>query len=203
MKLETSSALSALLLTFALAAATADPVRAAEVALAADGVWRPFSVDSLLAPPTAPLGWIDDAGMPLAFTFAIAAGQSGTLTIVDAAIAGDTFAISNFGSTFATTSSVPVGSFEASTDVGLDYDAALADPSFSRGVFTLAPGSYRIGGSLLQSVTLSGVPLEATAGALRLGLAPVAAIPEPETAAMLLAGLLVIGNLVRRRGLDR
>ena len=202
MKHTTRNALGAIPLTLALATAAA-PARAADVALAADGAWRPFSVDSLLAPPAAPLGWIDDAGMPLAFTFAIAAGRSGTLTIVDAAIAGDTFAITNFGSAFGTTSSVPAGSFETSTDVGLDYDAALADPSFSRGVFMLAPGSYRIGGSLLQSVTLGGQPLDATAGALRLGLGPVAAIPEPGTAAMLLAGLLVIGNLVRRRGLDR
>ena len=203
MKHHTPLAPGALAFTMALAAATLSSARAADVALPADNIWRPFSVDSLLSLPAAPLGWIDDAGMPLAFTFAIAAGQSATLTIVDAAIAGDTFSITDFGSAFATTSSVPAGSFEASTDVGLDYDAALADPSFSRGVFTLAPGSYRIGGSLLQSVTLGGMPLEATAGALRLGLAPVAAIPEPETAAMLLAGLLVIGNLVRRRGLDR
>ena len=202
MKPTTRNALGAIPLTLALATAAA-PARAADVALDADGVWRPFAVDSLLAPPTAPLGWIDDAGMPLAFTFAIGAAQIGTLTVVDAAIAGDTFSITDFGSAFGTTSSVPAGSFEASTDVGLDYDAALADPSFSRGVFTLAPGSYRIGGSLLQSVTLGGMPLDATAGALRLGLAPVAAIPEPETAAMLLAGLLAIGGLARRRGLGR
>ena len=202
MKPTTRNALGAIPLTLALATAAA-PALAADVALDADGVWRPFAVDSLLAPPTAPLGWIDDAGMQLAFTFAIGAAQIGTLTVVDAAIAGDTFSITNFGSAFATTSSVPPGRFETSADVGLDYDAALADPSFSRGVFTLAPGSYRIGGSLLQSVTLGGVPLEATAGALRLGLAPVAAIPEPETAAMLLAGLLVIGGLARRRGLGR
>ena len=189
-------------LAFVFAVATAAPARAADIALEADGAWRPFAVDSLLASPAMPLGWIDDAGMPLAFTFSIGAGQNATLTVVDAAIAGDTFTVTNFGSALGTTSSVPAGSFEASTDIGLDYDAALADPSFSRGVFTLAPGSYRIGGSLLQSVTLGGLPLDATAGALRLGLAPVAAIPEPETAAMLLAGLLAIGALARRRGLS-
>ena len=179
-------------IAFAFAAASTAPAHAADVALEADGAWRPFAIDALLAPPAMRLGWVDDAGMPLTFSFAVGAGLSGTLTVVDAAIAGDTVAVTNFGSALGATSSVPAGSFEASTDIGLDYDAALADPSFSRGVFMLAPGSYRIGGSLLQSVTLGGLPLDATAGALRLTFAPVAAIPEPETTAMLLAGLLAI-----------
>lgn len=184
-------------LAFAAAALNAPaPVHAATVALAGDGRWLSFAVDSLLAPPQARLGWIDDAGAPLTFAFAIGAGSTGALTVVDAAFAGDTFSVTNFGAVFGTTSPVPRGTVEMPIDVGLDFDAALRNPSFSRAVFNLAPGSYLIGGGLVQSVTSGGVPIEATAGAIRLS---VAAVPEPSSLAMLLGGIGAIGVFVRRR----
>lgn len=189
----------ALALTLALSAAAASPAFAGAIAITGDGSWHPFTVDALLAPVSAPLGWIDDSGSPIDFAFVVGAGLTGTLTVVDAALSGDTYRVTNFGAVFADTSGVPMATFESARDVGLDYAAALADGSFSRGIYSLLPGSYRIGGSLLQSVTLDGVRLDSTAGAVRLSVSSVSPVPEPETYALLLAGLLTVGSLARRR----
>ena len=161
--------------------------------LAGDGTWRAFSVDSFLAPLATPLAWIDDDGALISFTFTVGAGQTGTLTVVDAGFAGDTFRVFNQGNLLGLTSSVPIGTVEAPNDVGLDYAAALADASFSRGIYTLLPGSYDITGMLLQSVTFGGLPLEATAGGIRLSV-----VPEPETI-LLLVGGAALAFLQRRR----
>ena len=115
----------------------------------------------------------------------------GVLTVVDAGFAGDTFTIANSGSVIGTTSSVPAGQPIGATV--LDYDDALANPAYSRGVFTLAPGSYSISGSLLQSVLGDE---GATSGGVRLA---VSAIPEPAGPTLLLAGLGVVGLMARRR----
>lgn len=161
------------------------------------GQWATFSVDSLLAPIASPRVWISDAGEPLEVTFTIAAGRVGTLTVVDAGIAGDTFTVTNFGNALGTTSAVPVNSVESNTPVVQDFDQALADPSFSHGAWTLGAGSYRIGGALAQSVTLGGQPLDATSGALRLTVSPV---PEPSSLLLLSAGLAAVSFVARRRG---
>ncbi|HKW84350.1 MAG TPA: PEP-CTERM sorting domain-containing protein, partial [Burkholderiaceae bacterium] len=166
---------------------------AADVPLAADNQWNAFAVDGALNPS---LAWIDDSGSALAFDFDIAAGFVGTLTIVDAVFNGDTFKVTNFGSLLGSTSSVPLADFDTATDLGVDFDAALANKSFSSAVFTLGAGSYRIGGFLDQSLTFDGQRLDATAGALRLSVAP---IPEPSTYALLLAGLGAVGMIARRR----
>ena len=179
--------------TAALATAFALPARAADAPLAADNQWSTFSVDSALEPS---LAWIDDAGSPLSFDFIIGAGFEGTLTIVDAVFGGDTFKVTNFGNLLGSTSSVPLADIGSAVDHGYDFDAALADSSFSSAVFTLGAGSYRIGGFLGQSLLLDGLRLDATAGALRLSVAP---IPEPSTYAILLAGLGVVGLISRRR----
>jgi hypothetical protein len=184
-------------LAIAATAALAAPAHATDIALTADGAWHPFAVDSLLAPPSASLSWIDDAGAILDFTFVVGAGLHGLLTVVDAGFAGDVFAVTNFGSVIGSTSPVPVGTFEGANNVGTDFAAALADSSFSRGLFSLAPGAYRISGRLTQSLTLGGDPLDATVGAVRLDVA--APVPEPSSFALLLAGLGVAGMLARRR----
>ena len=179
--------------TAALAAAFTLPARAADAPLAADNQWSTFSVDSALEPS---LAWIDDSGSPLSFDFIIGAGFEGTLTIVDAVFGGDTFKVTNFGKLLGGTSSVPLADIGSAVDHGYDFDAALADKSFSSAVFTLGAGSYHIGGFLDQSLLIDGQRLDATLGAVRLSVAP---IPEPSTYAILLAGLAAVSLVVRRR----
>ena len=186
------------LMAVALAAAAviAAPAQATTVALAADGNWSEFDVDATFG-PTFSNDWIDNQvggslvgdGSRLDFTFTIAAGTVGTLTVVDGTLAGDTFTITNFGTAIGTTSSVAVdsGAFVGS------FDEALADASFSRGVFTLGAGSYSISGALLQSVF---TPDGTTNGGVRLS---VSAIPEPSSTALLFGGLAAVALLVRRR----
>jgi hypothetical protein len=181
------------LAALSLATAFTLPAHASNVPLAADNHWTLFSVDSALAPSPS---WIDDSGSPLSFDFDIAAGFVGTLSVVDGVFGGDTFTVTNFGNLLGSTSSVPLADIGSAVDHGYDFDAAFADSSFSHAVFTLGAGSYRIGGFLDQSLLFDEQRLDATAGAVRLSVAP---IPEPSTFAILLAGLAVVGLLARRR----
>ena len=181
----------------AAAAVIAAPAHASTAALPADGSWSEFTVDSFVGPAYG-TGWIDGTdGSPLSFSFTIAAGNVGTLRVVDLGFAGDTFTLSNNGAALGTTSSVAVGNVDGSVE--FDEAAALADPAYSHGVFTLAAGTYSISGSLLQSVfdNHAGVDLDATYGAISLTTA--AAVPEASNAAMLLAGLAAAALMVRRR----
>ena len=183
-------------LATAAAAAFALPAHATDVALAADGSWNEFTVDSAIAPSFG-TSWIDfNDGSALTFSFTVAAGSVGTLKVVDASFAGDTFFITDFGNTIGQTSVVPVGNLNG-TPV-FDFDEAFADATFSRGVFTLGAGTYSISGQLNQSVLDdSGLPLDTTNGAVSLTIA--AAVPEPSTYAMLIAGMAAMGFVARRR----
>jgi hypothetical protein len=176
--------------------------QASTVNLAADGQWNAFTVDAFSS-ASGGAEWIDgdDSNAPgfgsaLNYSFTIAAGQQGTLTVVDANFAGDTFQVFNLGVALGLTSQVPAGVYGNTADVGNDYDAALSNAAFSRGVFTLAAGTYSISGVLAQSVLLDdGSALNATGGALRLDVSPV---PEPSTGSLVLAALGVAWLLVRR-----
>ena len=176
----------------ATAAAITAPAHATTVALAADGQWSEFTVDSFTS-QTLGTEWIAFTdGSPLDFSFTIAAGHVGTLTVLDAGFAGDTFSVTNAGALLGTTSSVAQGSIGPDLK---DFDAAWADPAFSRGVFTLGAGSYSISGALLQSVLdADGLDLDSTNGAVRLSV-----VPESSSLAMMLAGLGAIGLFARRR----
>jgi hypothetical protein len=68
----------------------------------------------------------------------------------------------------------------------------LANPAFSRGIYTLAAGSYSITGVMLANA--DGINI--TQGGLRLDVSP---IPEAASSAMLLLGLAALGLLARRR----
>lgn len=180
--------------------------QATSINLAADNQWQAFGVDSFSA-VSGGTEWIDSDysnaagfGTPLDFTFTIAAGFVGELTVVDAAMAGDTFNVFNAGSLLGSTSSVAVQQYGSAPDVGYDYDAALQNSAFSRAVFTLGAGTYSISGALAQSLMiddgLGGLsPLNATAGAVKLS---VSAVPEPSTLALVIAALGVT-RLVSRR----
>ena len=182
------------LMAAAIAAAMIAPAaHATTVAIAGDGSWNEFAVDNFLAPDN---GWIDDTGAALNYTFTIAAGQHGTLTIVDAGFAGDTFAITNFGAALGSTAGVAPGTTDGPLE--FDFDAALANPAYSHGVFTLGAGTYAISGALLQSVfdSAAGADLDATDGAVRL---TISTIPEPSSTTLLLGGLAVAALAARRR----
>lgn len=176
--------------------------QASTVNLVADGQWQSFGVDSF-ASQSGGNEWIDNAntndpgyGSALTFTFTVAAGYQGTLTVVDADLAGDTFRVFNNGDLLGTTSSVPEQQYGGAPDVGYDFDAALANNAFSHGAFSLSAGSYSISGALAQSVLLGSDPLNATAGAVML---TVSAVPEPSSAVLVLAALGACAFTSRRR----
>lgn len=176
----------------ALANAFAGFTSAQAAPLAADGQWATFDVAFDLS---GNLGWIDIAdGSALSFTFSVSPGSVATLTVVDGGFAGDRFQLSNNGAAFGSTSAA-VNSYPA--NVYLDFDAALATASYSRGGFTLGAGNHRIGGSLLASaIDNTGAALNSTVGGIRL---TVTAVPEAATAASLFAGLGLLAVALRRR----
>ena len=162
--------------------------------------WYEFNVDDFLA-TSGGTEWIDfNDGSALSFNFTIDSGYVGSLTVVDTGFAGDTFTVFNGTTLLGTTLLVPAGVYDANATAIVDPDVAVADSSFSQRTFVLGAGSYSINGALQQSVLLStgGAPLNASIGDLRLS---VAAVPEPETLALLLAGLGLVGFVSRRRTL--
>jgi hypothetical protein len=138
--------------------------------------------------------WIDDQGAPLHFEFSIAAGFLGRLTVVDAGFSGDRYTVKDSSLVLGTTGAAVDG--DVFGDITFDYDEALANPDFSRRVFTLGAGAHDITGLLSQSLRFDGQPLNASIGALRL---EVSAVPEPATPATLLAGLSLLTLMLRRR----
>lgn len=203
------------LLAFAAFLASAvTPAFATDVALATDpsqanyGQWQRFDVSTLDA-LSGGTEWIDGSnslsagfGTPLSFSFTIGEGQIGQLTVVDAGFAGDTFQLFWAGASIGSTAPVPVATINTAAYIGEDFDAALADASFSRAVARIVGGSYltqfQINGRLDQSVQSAGLPLNSTVGAVRL---TVSAVPEPATGLAMLAGLGLMGLHLRNRSL--
>lgn len=177
---------------FALGLAAAGAAQATTTEITTPGQWLEFSVDDIVS-ASGGTEWIDSIdNSALTFSFTISAPT--VLRVVDAGFAGDSFNVSVNGNLLQT-SSVAAVAYESNPAATTDFDAAWADSSYSRGSFLLtAPGSYTVTGSLLQSVSLAGAPLNATLGAVML-----APVPEPTTWALLLAGLGVIGFAARRR----
>lgn len=169
----------------ALAACAIAPAHAATSALAGDGTWQEFAVDEF---QSGTLAWGDslDASQAITFTFTVAAGQQGTLTVVDTGFVGDMFNVFNGATLLGGTSAVPVHTYNPAETAVVDFDLALADPSFSRAVVVLGEGSYSIHGVLSQSVTDPTLgALNATTGGLKL---EIAAVPEPGALLLMLTG---------------
>lgn len=178
-------------LSLCLAAAGAAHATTTEITV--PGRWLEFNIDDTVS-PSGGTQWIDTTdNSALSFSFTIATPT--VLRVVDAGFAGDTFNVSINGSAFQTSSVATVAYESNPASTFNDFDAAWADASYSRGSFLLStPGTYTVTGSLLQSVSFAGAPLNATIGAVML-----APVPEPTTWALLLAGLGALGFAARRR----
>jgi hypothetical protein len=172
--------------------------QAKDVSLVAGSGWNTFEVDRDAFGSNV---WSDIANNSfekLFFTFTVANGFSANLTVLDGAFAGNTFAVFNGNTLLGNTSSVPVVDQDTAS-FAISYDAAFLDSTYSRGVFALGAGAYRINGALLQAGVASGTPVFATEGAVKLTVQAVSAVPEPSTYATLLAGLLMAAFVLRRK----
>lgn len=177
----------------AAALALAGTAQATTVTVVPNGTWFAFDVSDV-GSNAGDLNWYDISdGSALSFSITIAAGQIGTLTVVDAGFSGDRFSVTSNGLALANTGAA-LNSYPNS--IGLDFDGALADPKFSRGVYGLSAGTYIVTGALASSaLDDTGAALNATVGGLKVTVAPV---PEASTLAMLLAGLGLVGARIRR-----
>jgi hypothetical protein len=93
------------------------------------------------------------------------------------------------------TSNVAATTYETAVSIGTDFDGAFADhANFSYDSLFLTPGTYTLGGALLQSVTLGGDPLNATVGAVRL-----TAVPVPAALVLMGPAAGLLASLRRRR----
>jgi hypothetical protein len=171
------------------AACLSSAVPAWSAPLVADGAWDVFDIDPLSATSGGD-EWIALDGSALSFDVALAAPAR--LDVVDAGFAGDRFEVFDNGVSLGWTSA-SASSYPAS--IGLDFDAAFAAATYSRGSFELGPGSHSITGMLVASaLDDTGSAIDATVGALRL-----APVPEPSTTALMLGGCIAMGLALRRR----
>ena len=149
------------------------------VTVPTDGNWIEFDFDG------AGTSLYDLSTMDTGFTFTLS--QSSILSVVDLGFSGDRFNIFANGVSLGLTSS-PVAQ---DTETIFDIAAALNDSRFSKGNWNLAAGNYTITGIARDS------PFDGGYGALS-----VMAVPEPESWALLLAGLGIVGTIARRRSLN-
>jgi hypothetical protein len=159
-----------------LALGAALPAHATTVSLSPDSTWHAFDVSDVLSADMG-LGWFDfgsPAGEALEFTIDVPTGQSVMLTVTDAGFAGDRFEVFDNGTSLGLTSAVPADG--GGLDVGLNFDAALGNSSFSKGFFFLGAGSHTITGLLAQSAVDA---INSTVGAI-------SATPVPLPASVLL-----------------
>ena len=164
--------------------------------LAADSSWTEFLVNADQGPAYS-LEWLTsfEDSTPAHFSFTIASGFTGSLTVLDTGISGDRFIVKNQGVALGQETSVGVeGTPLLEGSSVADFELALANSAYSRGVYTLQAGSYDISGILSSSVKLDGSPMNVTTGGIAL---TVSAVPEPATLLSLLAGLSLIA--LRRR----
>ena len=155
----------------------------ADVVTITDNQWHAFDVDELSA-NTGGLEWISLDGSALSFTLSLA--TSAYVTVLDGGFAGDRFRVFDNGTELGLTSA-PGSSYPDS--LGLNFDAALADSSWSRAVFLLGAGEHSITGLLTASALDEfGDALNATVGAVK-----VAPVPLPAALLLFLSGSGLLG----------
>jgi hypothetical protein len=155
---------------------------ASSVPITVDGGWQQFS-------------WVSGPGvfnMEGSLTFTSA--QATKLTVTDAFVDGDRFQVFDNGTSLGLTSLPANDGF----NIGQDQDKALADPRFSSGVFSLAPGAHAIMIKTVAIATGDG----SGGGFLRVDSAVIPSpSPTPEPAGltlMALAGACLAGYRWRR-----
>jgi hypothetical protein len=153
------------------------------------GRWQAFDVDDFAAQSANPLSWIDTSSDFSELTFRITLAAPAYLRVVDSGFAGDIFRVFDNGLALGITSAAgtSAAAFGSSQE---QLDLAFADSAFSRGEWLLSAGDHTITGVLAATSS----PFNATVGGLM-----VTAVPEPDSLALLLAGLLLIGSIARRR----
>ena len=179
-------------LTAIMALACAATASAETISIAADNTWHAFDVDEFMSQSGA-LEWIglDDGS---ALTFSLTTATETLLTVVDGGFAGDRFQVFDQGNLLGATSVV---ASLASTSVGLNFDAALANSNYSFATYLLAAGTHTITGLLSQSaIDGAGSPFNATVGGLR-----VTPVPLPGALLMFLSGTGLLGFMRRRKSL--
>jgi hypothetical protein len=157
-----------------------------------DGAWYSAYTDVAESGTAA---WFDIDGQhsdTVSFDFTTA--TNAWLTVVDAGFTGDTFQVFDGSTLLGTTSAPGAANYP---DLTFDFDAALANASFSRGVYLLSAGTHHITGWLAQSaLDDTGAPINATFAGVRLEAAP---LPEPSSWALAIAGLAFVVYVARRR----
>jgi hypothetical protein len=174
-----------------LALGAALPAHATSVSLSPDSTWHAFDVSDVLSADQG-LGWFDFnslTGEALEFTINVPTGQSVMLTVTDAGFAGDRFEVFDNGASLGLTSAVPADG--AGLDVGLNFNAALASSSFSKGFFFLGAGSHTITGLLSQSAVDA---INSTVGAIS-----ATPVPLPASVLLLFSGGGLMSLFARRR----
>lgn len=179
-----------------LAIGISTSAHATTINAATDGRWYQFDVDEFIS---GNLHWVDgivdEEGLyqgdysNLSFTFSL--NNPGTLTVVDAAIAGDEFQISVNGQLHLTSLSLDPDS----TSVGTNFDAAFSDNHrYSYLTLQLAAGTYTVSGLLTASaLDNTGEPFNTTVGGLR-----VSEVPLPASAWLFGTALMACTARARR-----
>ncbi len=123
------------------------------------------------------------------FTFSIAAGNEGTLTVTDYQNKGDIFEVFNNGKSLGLTNFVPhIPSGNAPTP-----DAGFANPAYSKGIFTLSSGLYNI------FIIPAASPYGGGSVALRVSQSPLS-VPFPAVVpGVILAGLYFGKKAMQRK----